>query len=339
MRIANWHEIWKETDVKRRAIDPSKICTFGIKPIDEALIGILKKDFIVIGADSGAGKSEICLQIALHNAKHGKKVALYFIEGGGEEAIYRIKWNLIRDKYYKDVRTGIEMDYRKWRMNMIPGDTLREIEMSCLDELYDKIKDNLKIYTFDASFSLEDLTSSLGYFLKPKDETMADDLLNYTYDVDLIIIDHLQYFTLINPKDELSETSAILKKINEITHHHEIPVILVSHLRKKEKDRGLPNQEDFYGTSNISKMSSVSIVLAPGTQDRNKPYTFPTYFRFVKSRTKISSNIAMLCSFDLTTGRYNDYYDVYQLKYDVPDGKSLLNHELPRWAIGARVAA
>lgn len=334
MKILNWHEIWREASKKRREIDPAKICNFGIKPLDDALIGILKKDFIVIGADSGAGKSEICLKIAIHNAMQGKRVALYFIEGGGEEAIYRIQWNLMRKQYYNEKRTGTDMDYRKWRMNMIKGDLLLELEMKCLDKLYENIGDNLKIYTFDSSFTLKDLTESLGYFLKPQGD--ENDLLNYRHEIDLIIIDHLQYFTLLNPKDEIGETSAILKKINEITHHHEIPVILISHLRKKEKDRGLPNQEDFYGTSNIAKMASIAITLSPGDQKRESPYIFPTYFRFVKTRTKINPNIGLLCNFKAIEGEYEDFYEAYKLAKDIPIGGALLNHELPRWAQGAR---
>lgn len=336
MKIENWHEIWRSAERKRLDIDTSKICNFGIKPLDEALVGILKKDFVVIGADSGAGKSEICLQIALHNARNGKKVALYFIEGGGDEAIYRIQWNLIRDRYYSEKRTGVDMDYRKWRMNMLKDNVLRELSMKCLDDLFEQIEDNLKIYTFDSSFSIKDLTESMGYFLKPPNDELVDDPMSYKYEIDLIIIDHLQYFTLINPKDELAETSAILKQINDISLHHEIPVILVSHLRKKDKDRGLPSQEDFYGTSNIAKISSISITISAAEQNRSNPYIFPTYFRLVKTRTKISSNMAMLCNFDLTKGKYDDKYEAYRLFKDQPDGKALLNHELPDWAKGAR---
>lgn len=336
MSIVNWHEIWRTASAKRKSIDSQKICTFGIKPLDDALIGIMKKDFIVIGADSGAGKSEICLQIAIHNAMNGKKVALYFIEGGGEEAIFRIQWNLIRDRYYKEGRTGVEMDYRKWRMNMLKDPELYELEMKCLDDLHDKIQDNLKIYTFDSSFSIEDLSESLGYFLKPENKEQSQDLLSYSYDIDLIIIDHLQYFTLMNPKDEISETGLILKRINDISIHHEIPVILVSHLRKKDKERGLPSQEDFYGTSNIAKIASVAITLSAGRHDKDRPTLFPTYFRFVKTRTKINSNIAMLSSFDIAQGKYDDNYQVYYLHADKPQGDALLNHQLPVWAKGAR---
>jgi hypothetical protein len=339
MGIVNWDEVWNSTRQKRQEIDCNKICSFGIRPLDEPLIGIMKKDFIVIGADSGSGKSEVCLKIALHNASRGKKVALYFIEGGAEEAMYRMQWKLICDMYYKSGQTGVEMDYRKWRMNMIKDDILLDIQDACFVNLQKDIGDNLKLYAFDSSFTVEDLKQSLGAFLKPPCEEQKDDLLSYKMDVDLIIIDHLQYFTLMNPRDEISETGSILKIINDISIYNEIPVILVSHLRKKDKDRGLPNQEDFYGTSNIAKISSLSITLSSGASDKSNPYIYPTFFRFVKTRTKINPNFGLLCDFNLSEGCYSEKYQMYYLVNDVPKGDPLKNHQLPVWAKGARTDA
>lgn len=334
MGLANWYEIWDEAKEKLAAVDSSGICTFGIKPLDDALIGMLKNDLIVIGADSGAGKSQTGLKIALHNAMAGRKVALYFIEGGAEEAIYRIQWDLICQEYYDKNHTGVDMDYRKWRMNMLKSPLLDKIQHDVKIKLGQIIGSNLKIYKFDNTFTMDDLNDSLGELLKPQGD--PKDLLNYKYDVDLIIIDHLQYFTLLDEKNELSETSAILKKLNDVTHHYQIPVVLISHLRKKDKNRGLPSQEDFYGTSNVVKIASVAITMQGGSQVRGKPYIYPTFFRFVKSRTKINPNLGMVVDFDLIDSKYAENYDVFILVNDVPKDGPLLNHELPRWATGAR---
>jgi predicted ATP-dependent serine protease len=81
MEMKHWKQSRLESEQAEDRIDPSRICTFGIKPLDDALIGLLPNDLAIIGADSGVGKSEICLDLAIHNASKGKKVALYFIEG------------------------------------------------------------------------------------------------------------------------------------------------------------------------------------------------------------------------------------------------------------------
>lgn len=193
-------DCWIEAEQNLQKIDPKKICTFGIPVLDDALMGILPNDLIVVGGDSGVGKSEIGLNIALHNAANGKKVGLYFIEGNCEEAINRIRWKMIKDAYYKRDLKGIDLDYRKWRMNMLRSNVLDDLNAQCYVEFQDKVKDNLYIYSFEEGFTIEMLTNSLGWFSKQR----PGQFLMETYlDVDLLIIDHLQYFTLANPKNEL----------------------------------------------------------------------------------------------------------------------------------------
>ena len=318
MSVVSWEYSWDKERFNRESINPNQICTFGIKLLDDVLYGILKKDFIVIGADSGAGKSELCLKIAVHNALNGKKVILYFIEGGDEEAIARIKWEMIRDKYYSGNHSGVDMDYRKWRMNMLNDPLIKVLETECKAIFKEKVQKNLTIYENPKGLTLKDFMESVDIFL----------------DADLIIIDHLQYFTLSNPKNELTEQTEILKKVNEICHSSAIPVILVSHLRKKDKERGLPSQEDFYGTSNIAKMSSLAITISSDYSDDGTK--FPTYFRFVKTRTKISANFALRSDFNLLSGKYENDYFAYSVIGDRLADNPLTIDKLPKFARGAK---
>lgn len=325
------HERWIEEDDKLESLDVSKMCSFGISVLDDALTGIMPNDLIVIGADSGSGKSEVALDIAVHNAENGKRVALYFIEGGSGEAINRIRWKKICRKYYDEKHTSLDMDYRKWRMGMLKSPLMRELSFKCLNEHKQKVGDRLHVYDFKTGMTIGDFEESLGYFLKPQGD--PDDLLNYAHEVDLIIIDHLQYFTLVNPKNELTEMTQILTKVRQITIDHNIPVVLVSHLRKKDKDRGIPNQEDFFGTSNIPKQSSISITMsAYYLADQYLKDIYPTFFRFVKSRTGIRQSIAALCNFDFKLGQYEKDYAIYKLLGDKPASEPLPKHELPKWA-------
>jgi archaellum biogenesis ATPase FlaH len=324
-------DAWKHEEELRRKIDPNSVCTFGIKPLDDAFTGILKNDLIVIGADSGVGKSEMCLNMAIHNALNKKRVALYFIEGGADEAMARIKWRLMCDIYYKNHRCGLDMDYRKWRMNMITNPLIRKIEDEALEMYAIKLDGYFHVYHFEKGFTITDLTNSLSWFVTK--ESFVKYQEQPMFDCDLIIIDHLQYFTLTDPKNELREMSDILMKVKDITNFDNIPVILVSHLRKKDKDRGLPSQEDFYGTSNIAKVSSASITITSGSDKTDfSDGLFPTFFRVVKSRVKIPSNLAMLCEFDIKTQTYSKDYEVYKLIADRPAADPLFNDKKPTWA-------
>lgn len=312
-----WNEMWWLEGEERRSIDQKSICHFGIKSLDDQIPGILKNDLIVIGADSGAGKSDVALSMAVHNASVGKQVALYFIEGGALEAIARIKWKEIRDIYYTKYRSGIEMDYIKWRLNIHDcPETLKEIEKEAEESISNRLKDNLQMYSFRAGFTIDDLTKSL----------------ESTGEVDLIVIDHLQYFTLVNPRNEYQEMTEIVKRVKEITENKQIPVVLVSHLRKKDKDRGLPNQEDFFGTSNIAKICSLAFTITPATSvDDHEKEIYPTYFRVVKSRSGIRTSLATLNKYDFKRGFYLPEYEVWRLVGDHPKDQ-LTGPKLPRWA-------
>ncbi len=151
-------------------------------------------------------------------------------------------------------------------------------------------------------------------------------------DIDLLIIDHLQYFSFDNPMNELTDTTEILRELKNIAEHHKIPVLLISHLRKKEKNRGLPNQEDLFGTSNIAKICSQLVIIAPShagvdhTQD-----VYPTFFRFGKSRTGLKSNFAILSNFHARTGTYADDYKLFYLhENQIKD--EIKPYQLPSWA-------
>ena len=318
MEIIDFTEAWKKEREHRRAIKPNSICTFGISPLDDALYGILPDDMVIIGADSAVGKSQLCLDMAIANACMKRQVILYFLEGGDEAAMRRMVWKLLTKKYFEEHKgMGVEMDIRKWSMNMhSKADFINDLEDKVMEMWGKRLDGYLKLATFDSSFTLKDLTESFPIYGNP----------------DLIIVDHLQYFDISNPKSELQEISEILKSIKTITQFSNIPVVLVSHLRKKGNERGLPDQEDFYGTSNIAKISSLAITIAPAfTGENHAEGIYPTFFRIVKARTKVSPNLAMLCDFNIKTQTYSDKYKVFRLSDGRPV-KELLPSELPKWA-------
>lgn len=328
-----WERAFQEEETKRLDINFNKLCNYGIKPLDNALLAIAKNEFVVIGADSGVGKSEMALEIARHNAKNGKKVALFYLEGGHIEAMQRMKWKDICEEYYKNP-CGIEMDFRKWALNMAVDKKIHDISAEIYENLKDSYKDNLFFYPIAQDFKIEELISSILDFHKLTESKFGPFAYEGLYDLDLIIIDHLQYFSLDQAENEITEITKIIREVKKITDHKNIPVILVSHLRKKGKDRGLPDQEDFYGSSNIPKISSTAITLSPFSQEDNLDANiYPTFFRIVKSRIGIRPNYAMLCNFNLTNRKYADKYQVYKINKDGHlFGEPLTTEELPKWA-------
>ena len=91
-----WNTTWKEPfleeAIERFSMKKNDLCSYGVPCLDHALGGIYKNDLVVVGADSGVGKSELVLNIAKYNASRGKRVVLYYLEGGHTEAMRRMKW-------------------------------------------------------------------------------------------------------------------------------------------------------------------------------------------------------------------------------------------------------
>lgn len=327
----------KETNI-RENIDISKLCTFGIKPLDDAFIRICKNDLIVIGADTGRGKSTMALQIAKTNVQKGKKVALYYLEGGYEDAIAQMKWQDIANDYYKNHSIkGINMDYRDWKLNINKNSLLQAIECKIWEEYKEKYKNNLFFYNSRRGLTVDDLINSLLDFYKlvPNDSPNPFETTG-KMGLDLIIIDHLQYFSLTKPESEIFEITEILRTVRSITNVHNVPIVLISHLRKKSKDRGLPDQEDFYGSSNIPKVATVAITIASDIEDDSfSAGIYPTYIRIVKSRLGIRSNYAFAINFNLHKRAYEDIYKMYRIDNhgNIPDkDKPLTEDEKPKWA-------
>lgn len=334
----SWEEGFKKEADERLNTDVSKLCTYGIKPLDDALFCINKGELVVLGADSGIGKTEIAIQIASHNAKNGKKVALYHLEGGYREAMARMKWKDICQEFYrKHYGTYVDIDYRKWSVNFEQDRVLTQIEAEIWKNYKDKYRDNLYLYDAGGDLTLTDFLASLLDF-----HSLYTAAENYGkekgrsagFDLDLIIIDHLQYFSLEQNENEITEITKIIRAVKKVTEDYGIPVVLISHLRKKTKDRGLPDQQDFYGSSNIPKISTTSITITPKINSEDfANQVYPTWMRIVKSRIGVRSSFAILADFDGKKKEYNEYYSLHKVNSDgFPCDDAMTDSELPKWA-------
>ncbi len=327
------NDAFKKEAIVRGDINVDDLCIYGIKPLDDSLVCIPKNELVVIGADSGTGKTEMSLKIAQVNAKRGKKVAIYYLEGGYLEAMARMKWRDMMGEYFRNYsHLGLDMDFRKWSLNMLKYPTLMEIESKLWDRWKIEYNNNLMIYS-GKGLTIDSFTASLIDFHKTIDTQNPFDN-KFSLDVDLIIIDHLQYFSLTKSENEIFEITEILKTVKNVTESFNIPIILISHLRKKTKDRGLPGQEDFYGSSNIPKIASTAITLTPSSdKDNLRSGIYPTYIRVAKSRVGVKPNYAFLINFYLDRREYDDIYEIVRLdNFGNVAEETLDKEEKPLWS-------
>lgn len=317
--------------------DIEKLCTYGVTPLDDAMLAINRNELIVLGASSGAGKTELALQISRHNAMRGKKVAHYNLEGGYLEGIQRMKWRDICDLYFKEYKYQyVELDYRKWMLNYDQSKIMGEIEGRVWNNLKDKLKENLYFYHNPRGLTVEDFCISLYNFhdLMTAIGNPYEKPLKLGYNLDLIVIDHLQYFSLTKEEKEVEEITRILREAKKITDEYNIPVILVSHFRKLPRGHGIPDKEDLYGTGNIHKIANTVILIVSDNEKGNlNTGIYPTFFRIAKSRIGMRSNILISSEFDIRTRSYGDTYELFKV---YPNGsvdpERIPQNELPKWA-------
>ena len=292
---------------------------FPISFLSDALAGMTKSELMVIGADSGVGKSEIVNKIAFHNAKKGKNVYMFSLEGDKYDLINRLRYEYYVKYLKKTKNYGMWCSYRDFLIN-------RNLNQEALETVDDMLKNNLetlKVFKREDELSLELFESHLA-------------MINNT--ADLVIIDHLHYFEF--HKKEYEAINEIMKKLKKLQEKYRLPIILVSHLRKKDKTRSFPDQEDFHGSSNIVKQADTCIVMAHidnNEDDAEKQIvnsTYKTGIRIVKSRTGFSSKLIGVLEYSLEERTYSEKYDLMVCGNNYM--ADVTNDNIPKWAVGAR---
>ena len=130
-----------------------------------------------------------------------------------------------------------------------------------------------------------------------------------------------------------------VKEIRDMALLHSIPVVLVAHVRKGDRRNPspVPDLEDIHGSSDIFKISTKAIMLAPAKDQDVTPGTrshrFATYMRIAKCRQ--DGSLTWLCgltAFDMSRSEYDERY---ALGTHDSKGQWQPAAEIPFWAKGA----
>ena len=295
----------------RQNFDYSKMPVYPVRFLNDLCYGILPSEVVVVGAASGIGKTQFANDLAIENSKNGKKVYLFSLEGHKDEVISRLKYKYICSEYYKNP-SGIEMSYPKFLMNKISD--------------IDQYEEGFKNYMKSVQGNL---------FLYDRKDTLSSDLLiekiGKINQADLIILDHLHYLSL-EDSFENSQLTQVMRTIKDISELRGIPFVIISHLRKKTKDRDiLPDNDDFHGTSNITKIASTCITISPWYPfDNEKEDISATLFRVTKSRSGAQKKYIGQVGYNRKLNKYSNSYKV--CKIEKGDLVQMDYENYPSWA-------
>lgn len=313
----------------QRRQNSQKVIQLGIPFFDACFRGISAQDVVLLGAGSGVGKSEAASHISFFNAKRGKRVLHLALEAEENEVEMRQAYKVFASCFFAD-------PFRERR------------HISYTDFYFGRLEDLVDNYQTQIRAEFESAKTLLTRYVR-KDYQMRDFVLDVENadNVDLIVLDHL-HFIDFSGTNENQEFKNALKTIREVVLTKNIPVLLVSQLRK---DTGLggqsamPDIADFHGSSDIFKIATKGIMLASGKNVcklNNDPATRrPTLMRAVKNRIDGSVKVYTgLMTYDTTRNAYEDDFHVGELVWKKDEITNLRverfepipTADLPHWA-------
>ena len=301
--------------------------SFGIDFLDDAMIGIMPSDLILIGAPAGVGKTQFCCNLAYHNVSKGKRVHYIALEAEQYEIERRIKFQMVADLFFSDPnrpKIDSKISYDKWYVGDF-YESLASYDISAAEK-FEREYENLFIGYKENDFGLEQL---------------IEKVMTVSNESDLLIVDHVHYFDF-EEENENRAMKEIAKTARMLALEKKIPIVLVAHLRKR--DRGnkqiVAGMEEFHGTSDLYKIATKVVTFSPGPKIKDDKFVdhYHTYFRIPKNRINgsVTRYIASV-PYSIRGSKYEQEYRISNA--DAEKFQDIGYEHYPEWARGFAYAS
>lgn len=287
---------------------------FGHPYLDDALVGIAKNDLILIGADTGTGKTEFCTNLAIANLHLGRNVSYLALEAHECEIEQRILYRTLSLAMERSGRRPPR--YKEWACGDKGG--ISDGDYATMIRHARESLKNFAVFYRERDFGIEQLKKLIN---------------NEADTVDMIIIDHLHFIDSPDDNDNRA-LKELTKTIRDISIVEGLPIVLVSHLRKRNSTHAAaPTIDDFHGSSDVVKISTVAIMMSlANSVDAQGMNESPTFFQIVKDRWEGAKRYHALSVYDRNK---REYSPTYSLGFEAKDGKSwtpIQEERRPSWA-------
>lgn len=246
--------------------------------------GLRKRELVTLTAGSGVGKSQVCREIAYHLIKQGETVGYVALE----ENCKRTALGLMGLAINKPLHISKE------------GVSNADLKLA-----FDDTVGSGRVYLYDhfGSLSANNLLDKIRYLAKG-------------CDVSFIVLDHLSIAVsgLENGSDgrALDERKAIdvlMTQLRSLVEETGIGMILVSHLRRPEGNKGFEegiatSLNALRGSASIAQLSDSVIGLERNQQSEDEANQVTV--RVLKNRFSGETGIATTLYFDKQTGRLSE---------------------------------
>lgn len=261
-----------------------KICNFGISFLDDKIGGIYDEDLLVIGAESGIGKSTIAEIIAFNCIKQNVKPALFSLENFAGNTVDKKAFELFKARTLQ-----WDLKFRQWIDIKNRTASATDQDVAIAEKLAYKmnlIERNNQDYTIDK--------------LETDFKKVVEDGCK------VVILDHLDYFDAYEKDTDLQHTKRLMKAIRRLQDTYKVAVIGFSQLRKNmDKNIIIPTYDDLYGSGDKVKQATLVLMVAR-CEEEPKDGIYPTYFNLSKDR--FGSREACKIGYNIRRNRYEDTY-------------------------------
>ena len=248
--------------------------------LNEKTKGLRKGEISLFCAGSGVGKSQVCRQIAHHLLTTTKKTKIGYI--ALEENIERSAQGVL----------GLELGKLLHLEDFVVDDKYREA--------FKKTVGSGRFFLYDhwGSLNTDQLLSHMRYLVK-------------ALGVDYIVLDHISICISGMPESELgNERRAIdvlMTKLRTLVEECNFALILVSHLKRPEGNRGyedgiMPNLSALRGSSSLSQLSDICVALSRDLQSEDKV----TKLSVLKNRFSGETGLCSHLEYCQRTGRLTE---------------------------------
>ena len=273
-------------------LDINILCDWPISYLQDKLGGIISKNLIIIGGNSGFGKTTLSRIITNSAIAQDCPVALYSLE----DAPGSFVTDAVRQEYIND--TGRFLDLQDFALEHKKFQGKFKKYQEIVYRNHTRKVNGLKVV------QVHEQVAHLDWNIDTLKQQMLKEI---EQGYKLFIIDHLDVLTTTN---EYLDGTRAMEELWALIAEHDIAVIAFSQLQgTRNKNALCPSQDDLRGTNRKQYKATVVITIAkhpygyyllpPPEMDANA-----TYMRVAKSRAK-GTGCAIVY---FHRGKYIDYY-------------------------------
>lgn len=294
--IVSPYELLSFSEVLRSGMDDlmattaKDVVSFGYNWLDDQLTGLFPGELVVVGSESGGGKTTFATNI-VYRASQSRRCVVFALEDRlqdyGLKALYFEIGKIRKKSFGNDTKNYPWNVFRKGELNQNPQ------FMAHLDLAYKNLKnENIQFVKARDQMNVDVLEKALNDFARDG--------------VELVLIDHLHYFDLnADSGSKADYIEKVMVKLKTVLNNTGLRALLIVHYKKLGGAK--PNLDSFKDSISIVQNANYVINIwrerGENTTEENK---YQTIFSIPKSRNP-NGEATITVEFDPNTNDYKSF--------------------------------